>query len=59
MDSLVLTDEDKANIRRLARDPHIGEKIMRSIAPSIYGHEDVKMALALAVFGGESKVRKW
>jgi DNA replication licensing factor MCM2 len=53
--AIVLTDEDKAEIRELARDPRIGERIVQSIAPSIYGHDDVRMALALALFGGESK----
>ena len=28
---------------------------MKSIAPSIYGHEDIKTILALSLFGGVSK----
>ncbi|XP_036101241.1 DNA replication licensing factor MCM2 isoform X3 [Molossus molossus] len=31
------------------------EIIFASIAPSIYGHEDIKRGLALALFGGEPK----
>ncbi|THU48148.1 hypothetical protein C4D60_Mb09t23160 [Musa balbisiana] len=51
-----LTDEDKAEIEKLAKDPRIGERIVKSIAPSIYGHEDIKMAIALAMFGGQEKI---
>ncbi|GJU99080.1 DNA replication licensing factor MCM2 [Tanacetum coccineum] len=29
--------------------------IIKSIAPSTYGHEDIKTATALAVFGGQAK----
>lgn len=47
-----LTDEDKAEIFRLARDPHIGRRIVQSLAPSIYGNETAKMAVAFALFGG-------
>lgn len=53
--SFRLTEDDETEILKLSRDPHIGEKIVNSIAPSIYGHEDIKLALALALFGGEAK----
>ncbi|CAI9768795.1 unnamed protein product [Fraxinus pennsylvanica] len=50
-----LTQEDKEEIEKLAKDPRIGERIIKSIAPSIYGHEDIKTAIALAMFGGQEK----
>ncbi|CAI5477734.1 unnamed protein product [Closterium sp. Yama58-4] len=50
-----LTDEDKEEIMRLSRDPRIAERIIKSIAPSIYGHDNVKVSLALAMFGGQEK----
>ncbi|VDK25635.1 unnamed protein product, partial [Anisakis simplex] len=42
-------------IRDLSKDTAIADRIVASIAPSIYGHEDVKRAIALALFRGESK----
>lgn len=53
--SFNLTEDDIHQIRELARDDHIGQKIIRSIAPSIYGHENIKTAIALSLFGGEPK----
>ncbi|XP_060184338.1 DNA replication licensing factor MCM2 [Lycium barbarum] len=50
-----LTQEDKEEIEKLAKDPRIAERIFKSIAPSIYGHEDIKTAIALAMFGGQEK----
>ncbi|KAI9712270.1 MAG: MCM DNA helicase complex subunit [Bogoriella megaspora] len=50
-----LTDPDEQQIRALARDPAIVDKIIASIAPSIYGHTDIKTAVALSLFGGVSK----
>ncbi|KDR16761.1 DNA replication licensing factor Mcm2 [Zootermopsis nevadensis] len=50
-----LTDEDVAAITRLSKDYRIGERIVASIGPSIYGHEYIKRGIALALFGGESK----
>ncbi|ATY61580.1 DNA replication licensing factor mcm2 [Cordyceps militaris] len=53
-----LTEEDEHAIRKLARDPNIVDKIINSIAPSIYGHTDVKTAVALSLFGGVAKTTK-
>ncbi|KAL5506953.1 MCM2 [Sanghuangporus vaninii] len=50
-----LTEEDEREIRALARDERIRKRIVKSIAPSIYGHEDIKTAIALSLFGGVSK----
>eukprot|EP00178_Gracilaria_changii_P010934 TRINITY_DN315_c0_g3_i1.p1 TRINITY_DN315_c0_g3~~TRINITY_DN315_c0_g3_i1.p1 ORF type:complete len:972 (+),score=217.24 TRINITY_DN315_c0_g3_i1:219-3134(+) len=50
-----LTDDDVAEIRKLSRDPRIAERMFASIAPSIYGHSNIKRALALALFGGQAK----
>ena len=53
--SFRLTEDDRKDIRALAADPNIGKRIFASIAPSIYGHEDIKTAIALSMFGGQSK----
>ncbi|KAF0991085.1 hypothetical protein HZS_2859, partial [Henneguya salminicola] len=50
-----LSDEDVKKIIKLSKESSIYEKIIKSIAPSIHGHENVKRAVALALFGGVSK----
>lgn len=50
-----LTEEDQQEIRLIASDPFIGSRIIRSIAPSIYGHYNIKTAIALSLFGGQPK----
>ncbi|PVD24580.1 hypothetical protein C0Q70_15064 [Pomacea canaliculata] len=50
-----LTDEDIKAIIAVSKDERLGERIFASMAPSIYGHEEIKRALALALFGGEPK----
>lgn len=53
-----LTEEDEHEIRKLSKDPQIIDKIINSIAPSIYGHTDIKTAVALSLFGGVAKTTK-
>ncbi|KAK6000753.1 hypothetical protein QM012_003478 [Aureobasidium pullulans] len=50
-----LTQDDEDQIRAMSKDPQIINKIINSIAPSIYGHTDIKTAVALSLFGGVSK----
>ena len=50
-----MTDEDKAKIRELSKQPGIAEKIFESVAPSIYGHKFIKKGLTLSMFGGVAK----
>lgn len=52
-----ITEEDERAIKELAADPEIISKMVKSIAPSIWGHEGVKKALALQLFGGVKKLR--
>ncbi|ORY46605.1 MCM-domain-containing protein [Rhizoclosmatium globosum] len=53
--SFKLTEDDHKKIRQLSRDDRIVQRIIKSIAPSIYGHDDIKTAIALAMFGGVPK----
>lgn len=54
-DELEITTEDEEEILELSRDPEIYGKIVSSVAPSIYGYEDIKEALALQLFSGVVK----
>jgi len=47
--------EEEESLRKLGKSPDIYEKIYKSIAPNIFGHEDVKKAIACLMFGGSRK----
>jgi DNA replicative helicase MCM subunit Mcm2 (Cdc46/Mcm family) len=52
-----ITPEDEAEIKKLAKDKDIYKRIIASIAPSIYGHDRIKEAIMLQLFGGIRKVK--
>jgi replicative DNA helicase Mcm len=54
-EEIQITPEEERLIQNMAKDPRILEKIMASIAPSIYGHRDIKEAIMLLLFGGVPK----
>lgn len=50
-----ISEEDEDEILALSKDAGLMKKITRSIAPTIYGSDDVKEAIALQLFGGIAK----
>ena len=54
-EAVEISPEEEEEIRKLAKDPNIHEKIIRSIAPSIYGYEHIKEAIMYLLFGGVTK----
>uniref|UniRef100_A0A915DLE0 DNA replication licensing factor MCM3 n=1 Tax=Ditylenchus dipsaci TaxID=166011 RepID=A0A915DLE0_9BILA len=48
--------EDIKNIRRMSRHKDIFELLARSLAPSIYGHEEVKKAILCLLLGGAERI---
>jgi replicative DNA helicase Mcm len=51
-EEVMITDDDEKKIKSLAKDPDIYRKLVASIAPSIYGMDKIKEAVALQLFGG-------
>ncbi len=54
---LSINSEEIKEIKELSEDPRLNKKLINSVAPSIYGHEKVKEALILQLFGGVRKVK--
>jgi len=50
------TEEEEEEMLTLSRDPQIYEQFSTSIAPSIFGFDDVKRAMACLLLGGSRKI---
>ncbi|MFA5258644.1 MAG: minichromosome maintenance protein MCM [Candidatus Pacearchaeota archaeon] len=55
-EDLDISEEDERQIMELAADPELFHKLRDSIAPTIWGYEEIKEALVLQMFGGVRKV---
>jgi replicative DNA helicase Mcm len=54
-EDMEITDADKKEIIELSNEPDIYEQMVGAIAPSIYGYDQEKLAMALQLFSGVSK----
>jgi len=55
-DILEITEDEVRQILELSQNPYIHKRIVESIAPSIFGYEDIKESIALLLFGGVPKI---
>lgn len=55
LDAFSWTEDEEREFRKMSRDRGIIDKIISSMAPSIYGHRDIKTAIACSLFGGVPK----
>lgn len=53
--SIPYTAEEEILFKNLARSPDIFERITKSVAPSIYGYDDMKKAVTCLLFSGSRK----
>ena len=49
---LSVTSEEEEAFRRFAASPNVYDRLATNIAPSIYGMQDAKRAIACLLFGG-------
>uniref|UniRef100_A0A915Q7V6 DNA replication licensing factor MCM4 n=1 Tax=Setaria digitata TaxID=48799 RepID=A0A915Q7V6_9BILA len=57
-DGTYLTDERVSLIMNLAKRTDIVSRLTNAVAPSIYGHEDIKRGILCLLFGGTNKEDK-
>ncbi len=55
-EELDISEEDEKQIQELSADPELFAKLRGSIAPAIWGYEEIKEALVLQMFSGVRKV---
>lgn len=50
-----VSPQEEEELRALAATPNVYESLARSVAPSIYGSDDLKKAITCLLFGGSRK----
>jgi replicative DNA helicase Mcm len=55
-EELDITEEDERQIIEISQDPNVFENLAKSIAPSVWGYQEIKKSLILQLFSGVRKV---
>lgn len=55
-EEVFVTPEEERLIKELSQDPEIYKKIVASLAPSLFGLEEIKEAIAYQLFGGVQRI---
>lgn len=50
-----MTEAERNEIVSIKRNPRLYDDLAKSLAPGVYGHEDVKRAVLLMLLGGVHK----
>ncbi|MBS3073239.1 minichromosome maintenance protein MCM [Candidatus Pacearchaeota archaeon] len=56
-EEIEISEEEERQIKEIAADDNLFSKLASSIAPSVYGHTEVKLAIAMQLLGGVKKTR--
>ncbi len=51
-EEIKISAEEEIQIKNMSKDPKIYDILQNAVAPGIYGHERVKLAVVLQMFGG-------
>ncbi|MBN2095095.1 MAG: minichromosome maintenance protein MCM [Candidatus Aenigmarchaeota archaeon] len=52
IEDITISKDDEGKILALSKDPDVVMKLVRSMAPSIYGNDEIKEAVLMQLFGG-------
>ncbi len=52
VEEMEISKEDKEKIEELSKDHYLYDRLINSLAPSIYGNREIKEAILLQAFGG-------
>lgn len=56
-EELDISEEDERQIKEISANPRVLDMLAESVAPSIYGYQEIKTALVLQLFSGVKKTK--